>query len=205
MITYRNAIKPFFDFWVASFLLLLLSPLIIIVVIVLALVNKGAILFIQVRPGFKAHPFKIFKFKTMRDAMDQHGILLSDEQRLTVVGRIIRKCSLDEILQLVNVLKGDMSIIGPRPLLMKYLSLYDADQVKRHDVLPGITGWAQVNGRNNISWKRKFQFDLEYIERQSFAFDCRILLMTLVKVFLGSGVNQQGSETTNEFTGKEDD
>ena len=202
--TYRNSIKPFFDFLFAFLLLLLLSPLIFIVIIVLAVVNKGAVLFVQLRPGLKGGPFKIIKFKTMRDVFDQDGNPLSDDLRLTIVGKIIRKFSLDEILQLVNVLKGDMSIIGPRPLLMKYLPLYSEDQMKRHDVLPGITGWAQVNGRNNISWKRKFVLDLEYIKRQSFAFDCQILLMTLLRVFSGSGVNKEGSNTTTEFLGGED-
>lgn len=201
---YRNSIKPFFDFMFALLFLVLFSPLILIVMVVLAVVNKGSVLFVQLRPGFKGQPFKIVKFKTMRDAFDQEGNPLSDDLRLTLVGKIIRSCSLDEILQLVNVLKGDMSIIGPRPLLMKYIPLYNEDQMKRHDVLPGITGWAQVNGRNNISWKRKFEYDLEYINRQSFSFDCRILFMTLYKVFLGSGVSRDGSKTTTEFKGKDD-
>jgi lipopolysaccharide/colanic/teichoic acid biosynthesis glycosyltransferase len=201
---YRNSIKPFFDFLFAFLLLLLLSPIIFIVIVVLAVVNKGSVLFIQLRPGLKGRPFRIVKFKTMRDVFDQDGNPLSDDLRLTFVGKIIRKFSLDEILQLVNVLKGDMSIIGPRPLLMKYLPLYNDIQMKRHDVLPGISGWAQVNGRNNISWKKKFEYDLEYIKRQSFAFDCRIIFMTLLRVFLGSGVSQEGSKTTAEFSGKDD-
>ena len=175
---YNFLVKPLFDYIVSLILLILLSPLIFIIIILLGIQNKGKILFLQKRPGYKGKPFHIIKFKTMRDDVDVLGNLLPDEYRITTLGRIIRKCSLDEVLQLINVLKGDMSIVGPRPLLMKYLDLYDEEQYTRHDVLPGITGWAQVNGRNAISWDSKFKLDLEYLEKNSFLFDLKILFLT---------------------------
>ncbi len=198
---YSFFVKPFFDYIVSLFLLLLLSPLIFIVIILLGIQNKGKILFFQKRPGYKGKPFHIIKFKTMSDHVDEEGNLLPDEYRITNLGRIIRKCSLDEVLQLINVLKGDMSIVGPRPLLMKYLELYDEIQYTRHDVLPGITGWAQVNGRNAISWDSKFKLDLEYLEKNSFWFDLKILFLTFFIVLSRSDVNKDGHSTTEEFKG----
>lgn len=198
---YRSILKPFFDFFIALVLLVLCIPTLLVVFLVLTFQHKGQVFFIQQRPGFKGKPFHIIKFKTMRDAFDLHGNPLSDAERLTATGRFIRKYSLDELLQLVNVLKGDMSIVGPRPLLMKYLPLYNKEQSKRHDVLPGITGWAQVKGRNNISWEQKFQLDVEYSMKQSFLLDCSILLLTFFKVFSGADVNQIGYPTVAEFDG----
>ena len=198
---YRVIAKPFFDFFAALFLLILFTPVILLVFLVLAIQNGGKVFFIQKRPGYKGKPFNIIKFKTMRDAFDPDGNPLPDALRITKTGRFIRKYSLDELLQLVNVLKGEMSVVGPRPLLMKYLPIYTAMQSKRHDVLPGITGLAQVKGRNNISWEKKFEHDIEYTITQSFSLDCKILLLTVLKVFSGADVTQEGSETTAEFTG----
>lgn len=182
-------------------LLILLSPLILGVIILLAKTNKGAVFFIQTRPGLKAKPFKIIKFKTMRDAFDDDGNPLPDEIRLTRVGQWVRSTSLDEILQLVNVLKGDMSLVGPRPLLMKYLERYSPEQARRHKVKPGITGLAQVNGRNAISWDEKFRLDVEYVDRISFALDCKIFWLTLFKVVQRKGINAEGHVTVEEFRG----
>lgn len=198
---YTFLIKPACDYIVSLFLLIVLSPLIFIIILLLGIQNKGKVLFFQKRPGYKGRPFHIIKFKTMRDDLDADGNLLPDALRVTSLGRVIRKCSLDEVLQLINVLKGDMSIVGPRPLLMKYLPLYDEIQYSRHDVLPGITGWAQVNGRNAISWDSKFELDLEYLKKYSFWFDLKILLMTLVIVISRSGISQEGTVTTSEFQG----
>lgn len=189
------------DVSAALVLLILLSPLILGVIILLAKTNKGAVFFIQTRPGLKAKPFKIIKFKTMRDAFDGDGNPLPDEIRLTRVGQWVRSTSLDEILQLVNVLKGDMSLVGPRPLLMKYLERYSTEQARRHKVKPGITGWAQVNGRNAISWDEKFRLDVEYVDRISFALDCKILWLTLFKVVQRKGINAEGHVTVEEFRG----
>ncbi len=159
---YRHFIKPLCDFFIALFLLIILSPIIFLTAILLFLANNGKVFFFQQRPGLNIKPFKIVKFKTMRDAFDNDGNSLPDDVRLTKVGSIVRSASLDELLQLVNVLKGDMSLVGPRPLLMQYLPRYSPEQAKRHNVKPGITGWAQVNGRNAISWKQKFKLDVDY-------------------------------------------
>lgn len=198
---YRLLIKPCCDFIVAMILLIVLSPLIFIITILLSIQNRGKVLFFQKRPGYKGEPFYIIKFKTMRDDFDANGNLLPDALRITNLGRIIRKCSLDEVLQLINVLKGEMSIVGPRPLLMKYLNLYDEFQHARHDVLPGITGWAQINGRNAISWESKFELDLEYLRKNSFWFDLRVLFLTSFIVLSRSGVNQEGHSASDEFKG----
>ena len=198
---YGYYIKPLGDFLIALLLLTLCSPLIVLICCLLSIQNKGSFLFLQQRPGLKGKPFKIIKFRTMRDEFDHAGNLLPDHARITPLGNIIRKCSLDEVLQLINVLKGEMSIVGPRPLLMKYLSLYDDMQYRRHDVLPGITGWAQVNGRNNLSWEKKFKLDLEYLSRRSFLLDIKILILTFFIVLTRSGVNKDGCQTTTEFTG----
>ena len=189
------------DVSAALILLILLSPLTLGVIILIAIANKGAVFFLQIRPGLKAKPFKIIKFKTMRDAFDDHGDPLSDEIRLTKVGQWVRSASLDELLQLVNVLKGDMSLVGPRPLLVQYLDRYTPEQARRHEVKPGITGWAQVNGRNAISWEEKFRYDVEYVEKQSFILDIKILRMTFINVIRKKGISADGHATMDEFKG----
>lgn len=165
----------------------------------LAIANEGSIFFLQTRPGYQAKPFNIIKFKTMRDAFDDTGKPLPDEHRLTKIGQWVRSASLDELLQLVNVLKGDMSLVGPRPLLMHYLDRYTLEQARRHDVKPGITGWAQVNGRNAISWEEKFRYDVEYVQKQSFTLDIKIIWMTFFYVIRRKGVSAAGHVTMEEF------
>ena len=157
--------------------------------------------FLQLRPGHQSKPFKIIKFKTMRDAFDDTGIPLPDEKRLTKLGKWVRSASLDELLQVINVIKGDMSMVGPRPLLMQYLERYSTEQARRHDVRPGITGWAQVNGRNAISWEEKFRLDVEYVDRQSFWLDLKILWMTAINVLKRKGISADGHATMEEFRG----
>jgi undecaprenyl phosphate N,N'-diacetylbacillosamine 1-phosphate transferase len=198
---YKSIIKPIADFLSAFILLLILSPFILVTMLVLLISNKGSIFFIQQRPGLNAKPFNIIKFKTMRDAFDQHGNSLPDHIRLTKAGKFIRSASLDELLQLINVLKGDMSMIGPRPLLMKYLPLYSKQQSRRHEVKPGISGWAQVNGRNAISWDLKFEFDLYYVQNQSFSLDLKILLLTIINILQRKGISANGHATIEEFKG----
>ena len=198
---YKHFIKPFGDFIVALILLLILSPIIVLTSILLLIANKGKVFFFQQRPGLNSKPFKIVKFKTMRDAFDVNGNPLPDELRLTKVGNIVRSASLDELLQLVNVIKGDMSLVGPRPLLMQYLTRYSPEQAKRHNVKPGITGWAQVNGRNAISWDQKFIYDVEYVSKQSFLLDIKILWMTFINVIQRKGISADGHVTMEEFKG----
>jgi len=198
---YQNIIKPFFDFLAALFLLILLSPLLIILLIALAIANNGSPFFKQKRPGKNEKIFTIVKFKTMTDTKDDQGQLLPDNERLTPMGKFVRSTSLDELPQILNVLKGEMSFVGPRPLLPEYLSLYSAEQNKRHNVKPGITGWAQVNGRNAISWDKKLELDTWYASHQSFGLDIRILMMTIKKVIMKEGINQQGEATTTHFKG----
>ncbi len=198
---YKKIIKPKFDFLVAGILLIILFPLIFGVIILLFITNKGSVFFLQKRPGFKAKPFTIIKFKTMRDDFDSSGNPLPDDVRLTEFGQWVRSTSLDELLQLINVLKGDMSLVGPRPLLMQYIERYTVEQARRHDVKPGITGWAQVNGRNAISWEEKFKFDVEYVEKQSLILDIRILCMTFLNVIKRKGVSADGRVTNAEFKG----
>jgi lipopolysaccharide/colanic/teichoic acid biosynthesis glycosyltransferase len=200
--SYKNIVKPIADFWSALLLLVILSPIILITILFLAFANRGSIFFFQQRPGLNSLPFKIIKFKTMRDAFDENGNPLPDELRLTKVGKFVRSASIDELLQLINVLKGDMSLVGPRPLLMQYLNRYSQDQARRHEVKPGITGWAQVNGRNAISWEQKFMFDIEYVNKQSFALDLKILCMTFVNVIQRKGISANGHLTMEEFEGK---
>jgi undecaprenyl phosphate N,N'-diacetylbacillosamine 1-phosphate transferase len=198
---YRHFIKPVCDFFIALFLLIILSPIILLTAILLFLANNGKVFFFQQRPGLNSKLFRIVKFKTMRDVYNQEGILLPDVMRITRVGSIVRSVSLDELVQLINVLKGDMSLVGPRPLLMQYLSRYTPEQAKRHNVKPGITGWAQVNGRNAISWEQKFKLDIEYVEKQSFVLDLKILWMTLLNVLQRKDVSADGHVSMEEFKG----
>lgn len=198
---YKKYFKRIIDFICALTGLLLLSPLLILVTISLFIVNQGKPFFIQKRPGKKGEIFKIVKFKTMTDKKDESGNLLSDEERLTKVGMFVRKTSLDEIPQLINVLIGDMSVIGPRPLLPEYLPLYNDFQKRRHNVKPGITGWAQVNGRNAISWNEKFEYDVWYVDNVSFILDLKIFIKTISKVIIREGISSGNSVTTEAFKG----
>jgi lipopolysaccharide/colanic/teichoic acid biosynthesis glycosyltransferase len=204
MISYKEHVKVVFDFLTALLLLSLLSPILIIFTIGLYFVNKGSPFFFQLRPGKNEKIFSIIKFKTMTDQRDAQGDLLPDSDRLTSLGKLVRKTSIDELPQLLNVLKGDMSIVGPRPLLPAYLPLYNTYQARRHEVRPGITGWAQVNGRNSISWTAKFAHDIEYVDNISFLFDVKILWLTLIKVFKREGVNQSDERPMERFTGNKD-
>jgi undecaprenyl phosphate N,N'-diacetylbacillosamine 1-phosphate transferase len=198
---YKNLLKRFLDLSVAFVAFLLMLPIFIVCTILLSLANQGKPFFYQLRPGKKEKIFKIIKFKTMNDQKDASGTLLPDEKRLTAIGSFVRKTSLDEIPQLINVIKGDMSLIGPRPLLIEYLPLYNTTQQRRHEVRPGITGWAQVNGRNAISWEEKFKYDVWYVDNISFRLDIRILFLTIVKVFKREGIAQEGNVTMTKFTG----
>ena len=198
---YKSIIKPFFDFLFSFISLLLLCPIFIVVTILLAFANNGRPFFFQDRPGKNERIFSIIKFKTMNDQTDTNGNLLPDAKRLTGIGKFVRKTSLDEIPQLINVLKGDMSLVGPRPLLVEYLPLYNEEQKRRHEVKPGITGWAQINGRNAITWEDKFKYDVAYVDQISFTLDLKILFLTLKKVFKSEGINQDGQATAQKFTG----
>lgn len=198
---YKHFIKPFFDCLSAAIGLVLLSPLFILVTIFLAFANDGKPFFFQLRPGKNGKIFKIVKFKTMNDKKDANGKLLPDAERLTKIGAFVRRTSLDEIPQLINVVKGDMSIIGPRPLLTHYLHLYNDFQNRRHEVKPGITGWAQVNGRNAISWDQKFAYDVWYVDNISFTLDVKILLKTVIKVIKSDGINAADAATIEPFDG----
>ena len=199
---YRHFFKRLFDLVIALLGLIVLSPLFLILWIWLSIANKGAgAFFVQERPGKDEKIFKVIKFKTMNDKRDENGNLLPDSERLTTIGRWIRSLSLDEIPQLINVLKGDMSLVGPRPLLVQYLPLYDEMQRRRHEVRPGMTGWAQVNGRNAISWQEKFAYDVWYVDHISLSLDIKILLKTVEKVFKREGINSQDSATMEPFTG----
>ena len=198
---YRSFIKPGFDFCFAFLIICITLPLFFILGFLLFLENSGTPFFSQVRPGLKEKPFTIYKLKTMQDIRDDQGVLLPDNQRITPLGKIIRKLSLDELPQFWNVLKGDMSFVGPRPLLPEYLPLYNKKQKNRHNLRPGITGWAQVKGRNTISWQQKFEYDLWYIENQSFILDLKILLFTVGKIFKTQEVNASGLNTMEQFNG----
>lgn len=198
---YKNYFKRLFDFFAALFGLLLLSPIFVLVMIGLYVANQGKPFFFQARPGKNERIFKIIKFKTMNDKKDAQGNLLPDAERLTKIGAFVRKTSLDEIPQLINVLKGDMSLIGPRPLLPQYLPLYSETQKRRHNVRPGITGWAQVNGRNAISWSKKFELDVEYVDNLSFMMDIKVFFTTFKKVFKSEGISQEGQATAEAFNG----
>ncbi len=198
---YSNFLKRFFDSILSFLGLLLLSPVFLLVTLGLFFANNGKPFFIQERPGKGGVIFKIIKFKTMNDRKDAEGNLLSDAERLTAIGKLVRKTSLDEVPQLINVLKGDMSLIGPRPLLVQYLPLYNEEQKKRHDVRPGITGWAQVNGRNAISWQQKFDYDVWYVANISLKLDILILFKTIQKVFKGEGISGDAVATAEPFKG----
>jgi putative UDP-galactose phosphate transferase len=198
---YKNFIKPVIDFVLALVGFLFLSPVFVLVTIGLFFANDGKPFFFQLRPGKDGKIFKIIKFKTMTDKKDENGNLLPDADRLTKIGSFVRKTSLDEIPQLLNVIKGDMSLVGPRPLLPKYLELYNDFQRRRNEVKPGITGWAQVNGRNSISWEKKFEYDVWYVDNVSFLLDVKILILTVLKVVKSEGINEQGQATSNEFKG----
>ena len=200
---YNSIFKPVCDFLVAIIGLLVLSPIFLIVGLCLTYVNSGTPFFFQSRPGKNARIFKVIKFKTMNDKRGSDGKLLPDKDRLTGIGKFVRKTSLDEIPQLLNVIIGDMSLVGPRPLLVNYLPLYTDFQKQRHLVKPGITGWAQINGRNAISWEQKFNLDVWYVKHQNFALDLKILFNTLSKVIKSEGINTQGQATTKPFTGSE--
>jgi len=198
---YINFFKPLSDRLGALILLLLFAPLIVITALIVLLKLGRPIVFTQKRPGIHGKVFTIYKFRTMSNEYDNHGELLSDEARLKGAGKIIRSLSLDELPQLFNVLKGEMSFIGPRPLLVEYLSLYTPEQSKRHNVKPGISGWAQINGRNAINWEEKFRYDVEYVENISFLFDLKILFLTLLRVLQKEGIVQEGNATMEKFNG----
>lgn len=199
---YKNGIKRGVDFLIVLSVLLCIWPLLLILAIGLHFANKGAgAFFMQDRPGKNGKIFKVIKFKTMTDERDVNGNLLPDAERLTKVGKFVRSTSVDELPQLINVLKGDMALIGPRPLLPQYLPLYSKEQARRHEVRPGITGWAQVNGRNAISWTKKFELDVWYVDHCSFMLDVRILFLTVKKVFFREGISQEGQATMEFFNG----
>ncbi len=198
---YNPVLKYVFDFLISLIGFIFLLPVFFIIALLLTIVNKGKPFFFQDRPGKKGKIFKVIKFKTMTDLKDQEGNFLPDEKRLTQIGLFVRKASIDEIPQLLNVIKGDMSLVGPRPLLVEYLALYNDDQKRRHDVKPGISGWAQVNGRNAISWEKKFNYDVWYVDNISFLLDMKILFLTIKKVFKKEGISSSTSVTMERFTG----
>jgi lipopolysaccharide/colanic/teichoic acid biosynthesis glycosyltransferase len=199
---YLNYVKSFFDFMAAFIGLIILSPLIIVITILLFILNNGKPFYFQKRPGLHGKNFSIIKFKTMTDKKNSEGQLLPDFERTTVIGNLIRRASIDEIPQLVNVFLGHMSIVGPRPLLPEYLPLYNENQKRRHDVKPGITGWAQINGRNSILWTQKFEYDVWYVDNMRFLLDFKILLLTIKKVIIPEGINATEKYTMEEFNGK---
>ncbi len=193
--------KRLFDIMVAGILLVLLSPILLIVSILVRIKHGTPVLFGQVRPGYLGKTFKIQKFRSMTDERNANGVLLADAERLTKLGKFLRSSSLDELPELLNVLKGEMSLVGPRPLLVKYLPLYNPEQARRHNVLPGITGWAQINGRNALEWEDKFRLDVWYVDHWSFWLDIKILFLTVWKVFKREGISQAGHATAEEFLG----
>jgi len=194
--------KRIFDIVVTLLALLIFGPVILLMAILVRRRLGSPVFFRQIRPGMNGQPFEMLKFRTMLDARDAKGHLLPDEQRVTPFGLFLRSTSIDELPELINVLKGDMSLVGPRPLLMEYLPLYSEEQKRRHDVRPGITGWAQINGRNAISWQKKFELDVWYVDNQSFWLDLKILFLTVLKVLKRSDINQAGQVTVEPFNGK---
>jgi undecaprenyl phosphate N,N'-diacetylbacillosamine 1-phosphate transferase len=201
MTLYTKLFKRLFDLCFSIFLLVILSPVFLLLSLLLFIANNGSPFFLQARPGKNETIFKVIKFKTMNDKSNDKGYLLPDSERITSIGSFIRKTSLDEIPQLFNVIKGDMSLVGPRPLLIEYLSLYSNTQKKRHNVSPGITGWAQVNGRNAISWNEKFNYDVWYVDHISFALDLKIIWLTIIKIFKSENISSSTSVTMEKFTG----
>jgi len=199
---YKDFVKPILDKLLALFLIILFAPVMLVVTILIYIWDGTPIIFTQERPGYKEKIFKIYKFRTMTNETDKDGNLLPDEKRLKGIGKIIRSLSLDELPQLFNILKGDMSFVGPRPLLVEYLPLYNERQRKRHEVKPGITGLAQVMGRNAISWKEKFEYDVFYVDNLSFLLDIKIIFLTIVKVLKREGISQKGKATMEKFNGK---
>lgn len=199
---YKCFFKHFFDFWISLIALIIISPVLLLVTIWLYFANKGAgVFFLQDRPGKNSKIFKVIKFKTMTDERDAEGNLLPDEMRLTKVGKFVRSTSIDELPQLINVLKGDMALIGPRPLLPKYLPLYSPEQMRRHEVRPGISGWAQCHGRNQITWAEKFELDVWYVDHISLITDLRIIFITIKKVLFREDINSDNDATMEDFTG----
>lgn len=199
---YKHFFKRFCDFWISLIVLVLLSPILLVITIWLHFANKGAgAFFFQERPGKDEKIFKVIKYKTMTDERDSEGILLPDEDRLTKVGRFVRSTSIDELPQFINVLKGDMSLIGPRPLLVRYLPLYSKEQARRHEVRPGISGWAQCHGRNGISWTEKFKYDVWYVDHLSFAVDLKVIWLTIMSVLKREGISEEGHATMEDFNG----
>lgn len=196
--------KRLFDLMISLLGLIVLSPVILILMVLVWINLGGSVIFAQVRPGFRGKLFKLYKFRSMRNVFDAQGNPLPDEKRLTKFGKFLRASSLDELPELINVLLGQMSLVGPRPLLVAYLERYSPEQARRHEVMPGITGWAQVNGRNAISWEEKFKLDVWYVDNQSFWLDIKILLMTVKKVFKRESINAPGSATAPEFMGNND-
>jgi len=193
--------KRLFDLFFASLALLLLSPLLLVVALLVWAVHGRPILFRQARGGYRGSTFSVYKFRTMTDARDAQGDLLPDEQRLTRLGRFLRAASLDELPELINVIKGEMSLVGPRPLFARYLTRYSPEQARRHEALPGLTGWAQINGRNDLTWEEKFRLDVWYVDHWSFGLDLKIIFLTLWKVIRREGINQPGFATAEEFMG----
>ena len=198
---YKFFFKRFLDLIISFLVFIVLSPLLLCITLFLIVANQGNPFFFQQRPGKKEKLFKLIKFRTMNDQRDKESNLLPDAERLTRTGRFIRKTSLDEIPQLLNVIKGNMSLVGPRPLLVEYLSLYSPEQARRHEVRPGITGWAQVNGRNAISWQQKFEYDVWYVDNMSFLLDMKILFLTIKKVIVGEGISSKTNATMEKFDG----
>ena len=199
---YKHFFKRFFDFWISLIVLIIISPILLVVTIWLHFANKGAgALFFQERPGKNGKIFKVIKYKTMTDEWDAEGNLLPDEVRLTKVGKFVRSTSIDELPQLINVLKGDMALIGPRPLLVQYLPLYSPEQARRHEVRPGISGWAQCHGRNAISWTEKFKLDVWYVDHVSLMTDLKVIWITIMKVLKRDGISQEGNATMEAFNG----
>lgn len=196
--------KRLFDVVASSIALLILSPILLLLAILVVVFIGWPVFFLQQRPGYKGRPFRILKFRTMTDARDPAGNSLPDAFRMTWLGRFMRASSLDELPELVNILRGDMSVVGPRPLLMQYLPLYSAEQGRRHDAYPGLTGWAQVNGRNALDWPARFKLDVWYVDHSSFWLDLKIILLTVWKVLSLQGINQPGRSTTEYFTGNQD-
>lgn len=199
---YRT-VKPILDGCLAAVATLMFSPVMVLIAIAIRIHMGPGVFFKQRRPGYKGIPFTFYKFRTMKNSCDGQGKLLPDAMRITVLGQFLRKTSLDELPELFHVLRGQMSMVGPRPLLMEYLPRYSSEQFRRHDVLPGITGWAQVNGRNAISWDKKFQLDVWYVDNRSLILDIKILVMTLFRVLRRSGIHQQGHATSEKFRGND--